>query len=143
VIDCTVVANRGVQPITAPSSVAPGLGGMKISLDKATGLASGTDLDDGTVPFTSPQQQLEQENKAVDYLEKACERKHFGGCHILGKLYYSRAHSRAEPGVPAPPGTPAENLQKGLTMLEKSCKYSYGESCSYLGMHHLRKGRVM
>jgi len=114
---------------------------MKISLDKSTGLASGTETDDGVLPFTSAEQQLDYENKAVSYLEKACERKHFGGCHILGKVYYSRAHARPEPDVPKPPGTPKENLELALSLLEKSCKYSYGESCSYLGMHHLRKGR--
>lgn len=142
------VSNRGISPPVPPpgaaTSAATGLSSLKmnISLDKTTGLVSGTptESDDGTLPFTSAQQQLDYENKAVEYLQKACDRKHFGGCHILGKLYYTRAHARAEPDVPAPPGTPVENLKKSLEMLEKSCKYSYGESCSYLGMHFLRKG---
>ncbi len=31
-------------------------------------------------------------------------------------------------------------LDKSLTLFERGCKYGYGDSCSFLGMHFLRKG---
>lgn len=35
--------------------------------------------------------------------------------------------------------TPKE-LLKPLSYFEKACKYGYGDSCSFLGMHYLKKG---
>mgnify|MGYP003386059981 CR=1 FL=1 len=35
--------------------------------------------------------------------------------------------------------TPIE-LEKPLSYFEKACKYGYGDSCSFLGMHYLKKG---
>lgn len=82
---------------------------------------------------------------------KACERKHFGACHILAKHYYGLAHSvtaaaSASFKVNLLEGAPPEAaayLEKSLAMSERACKYSNGDSCAFLGMHWLRRGECL
>ena len=67
------------------------------------------------------------------YIEKACDRKHFGGCHLLGKLHYSMSKDLKS----SLNGLNNEHLTKALELFDHSCKYGFGDSCSLLGTHYL------